>query len=45
MRRTGKIVLTLVMALLLVFNADCAPSVIEEEEMVTEDEVFAPTPD
>jgi len=54
MRRTSKIVLTLVMALLLLFTAACAPAVTEQaqEEIVTEgegvvteeEEVVAPEP-
>jgi len=47
-RRTGKIVITLVTVLLLVFTIACAPAVTEEEEeVVTEEEEVtpAPTPD
>ncbi len=45
MKRTGKIVITLVTVLLLVFTAACAPAVTEEKEVVTEAEVVVtPTP-
>jgi len=51
MKRTGKIVITLVTVLLLVFTVACAPAtlpegeaVTEEEELVTEEEKVTPTP-
>jgi len=43
MKRTGKILITLVTVLLLMLTAACAPAVTEEEE-VAEEEAVTPTP-